>query len=113
MASTPYSEGLTSSEMRQRTMLADLTQQRWLIGVAVGVGVFLLLNMLRKPPAQERAARDLVRDWRKVDDVGDARNLLGEHLPTIVRPVLLLILEQLERQIDVGLRRLERTVERL
>ena len=76
MATTPYSESLTSTEFTQRTMLNDLMQQRGLlIGVGVGVGL-LLLFLLRREPDEKEAARRLVRDWRNVDDVDDARDVL-------------------------------------
>jgi hypothetical protein len=113
MATMPESERLTSSEFTQQTMLSDLTQQRWLIGAGVGLGVLLLVKMMRRPAEQEQAARRLVRDWRKVDDVGDARDLLGENIPAILRPVLLLTLEEVERQVRRGFRRLEHTIEHL
>jgi hypothetical protein len=113
MATTPQSEHLTSAEFTERTMLADLTQQPWLIAAGVGIGAVVLFNMLRRQPEQERAARRLVRDWRKVDDVDDVRDLLGDNLPTIVRPVLLMVLQQVERQVQTGFRRLERSIHHL
>ena len=113
MATTPDSDRLTSSEFTQQTMWSDLTQQRWLIGIGLGLGTLFLLKMLRGAPEQEQAARRLVRDWRKVDDVGDARDLLGENIPAIMRPVLLLTLAEVERQVRKGFRRLEHQIEGL
>ncbi len=113
MATTPESERLTSSEFTQQTMWSDMTQQRWLIAVGIGIGVLLLFNLMRRPPEQEQAARRLVRDWRKVDDVDDARDLLGENIPMILRPALLLVLEEVERQVRQGFRRIERTIDHL
>jgi len=113
MATTPDSERLTSSEFTQQTMWSDLTRQPWLIPVGIGLGVLLLLNLMRRPPEQEQAARRLVRDWRKVDDVDAARDLLGENIPTILRPALLMVLEECERQVRQGFRRIERTIEHL
>jgi len=112
MATTPASEHLTSSEFTQRTMFSDLTQQPWLIGLGIGVGIFLLMR-LRQPPAQERAARRLVRDLRHIDDVDDARDLFGSNVPTILRPAMLLLLQEVERQVRRGFRQLERSIERL
>jgi hypothetical protein len=54
-----------------------------------------------------------VRDWGKVDDIYDARDLLGSNVPAIVRPALLIVLSEIERQIKTGFRRLERTIQRL
>ena len=113
MATTPDSERLTSTEFTQHTMWSDLTQQRWLMPVGIGIGVLLLVNVMRRPAPQEKAARHLVRDWRNVDDIGDARELIGENVPTIIRPVLLLILEEVERQVRQGFRRVEHTIEHL
>ena len=113
MATTPQAQPMTSTEFTERTMLSDLTQQPWLIAAGLGVGTLVLFKMMRRPREQERAARRLVRDWRKVDDVDDARDLLGDNLPTIVRPVLLMVLEQIERQVDLGFRRLERSIQHL
>jgi len=113
MATTPPTEHMTSAQFTERTMLADLTQQPWLIAAGAGIGALVLFNMLRRPPEQERAARRLVRDWRKVDDVDDVRDLLGDNVPTIIRPVLLMVLEQIERQVEIGFRRLERSIQHL
>src|SRR5689334_19077377 len=109
MATTPYSERMTSGEFTQQTMLSDLMQQRWLIGLGIGFGLFMLWRM-RSTPEPERAARRLVRDWRHVDDVDDARDLLGSNLPPIIRPALLMVLEEIERQVKRGLRQLEREI---
>jgi hypothetical protein len=113
MATTTDSERLTSSEFTQESILSDLSQQPWLIGLAVGLGALLLFNRLRRPAEQEKAARHLVRDWRKVDDVAGARDLLGENLPAVMRPALLRLLAEIERQTDRGFRRLERSIEHL
>jgi hypothetical protein len=112
MASTPYSENLTSSEFTQQTMLNDLTRQPWLIGLGLGIGLLLLMRM-RKSDDREVAARRLVRDWRHVDDVDDARDLLGSNLGIIMRPALLMILEELQQQSHRLFRRLEKSIERL
>lgn len=112
MATTPYSERLTPSEFTQRTMFSDLTQQPWLIAIGVGLGI-LFLTRLRGRPPQEKAARRLVRDWRHVDDVDDARDLLGTNLVIIMRPAILMILQELQRQAHDGFRRLEKSIERL
>jgi hypothetical protein len=103
---------MSSSELTQRSMLADLANQRWLIGVVVGLGVLLFMRM-RREADQERAARRLVRDWRRVDDVGDARDLVSSNLPPILRPALLLVLAEIERQVKHGFRNMERSIERL
>jgi hypothetical protein len=73
-------------------MLNDLMQQKWLL---VGVGGVLgaLWLMSRRKAPEETAARRLVRDWRKVDDAEDVRDLLGENIPTILKPALLSALE--------------------
>jgi hypothetical protein len=113
MATSSDSDRLTSSEFTQQTMWSDLTEQRWLIGLGLGLGTLFLVKMLRHEPEQEQAARRLVRDWRKVDDVTDARDLLGENIPAIMRPVLLLTLQEIERQVRRGFRRLEHTIEDL
>ena len=106
------SNGLTASEWTQQSMLSDLMQQKWLlIGLGAAVGLFMLVS--RRSAPEEKAARRLVRDWRHVDDPDDARDLLGENVPTIVRPVLLAVLEEVQRQVHRGFRSLERQIERL
>jgi hypothetical protein len=111
-SSSGSSNGLTASEWTQQSMLSDLMQQKGLlIGVGVVVGLAMLLS--RRSAPEEKAARRLVRDWRHVDDPDDARNLLGENVPTIVRPALLAALEEIERQVHRGFRSLERQIERL
>jgi hypothetical protein len=112
MATTPYSERLTSTEFTQRTMLSDLTQQPWLIALGIGLAIFVLARM-RGAPDQEKAARRLVRDWQNVDDVDDARDLLGSNLAIIMRPALLLVLEEAQRQARRAFRNLEKSIERL
>jgi hypothetical protein len=112
MATTPYSERMSSSELTQQTMFSDLMQQRWLIALGIGIGIFMLLRM-RRGDEREQAARHLVRDWRHVDDVEDARDLLGSNLPPIMRPAMLMILQEIERQVERGFRRLEKSIERL
>jgi hypothetical protein len=81
----------------------------------IGTGVFLVavwfLRSRSRP--EEKAARRLVRDWRRVDDPDDVRDLLGENIPTIVRPALLIALREIERQVHRGLRKIERDIERL
>ena len=103
---------MTASEWTQQSMLSDLMQQKWLlIGLGAAVGLFMLVS--RRSAPEEKAARRLVRDWRHVDDPDDARDLLGENVPTIVRPVLLAVLEEVQRQVHRGFRSLEREIERL
>jgi len=93
-------------------MLSDLMQQKGLlIGLGLLVGAFLLFRPRRAP--EEKAARRLVRDIRKVDDADDVRNLLGDNLPTIVRPALLIALDEIQRQVHRGFRTLEREIEHL
>jgi hypothetical protein len=95
-------------------MFSDVMQQKGLlIGAGVMVGLFVLFMMGRRPAPQEEAARRLVRDWRKVDDADDVRDLLGSNLPAIVRPALLLVLHEIERQVHRGFQSLERDIERL
>src|SRR3977135_175600 len=93
--------------------LDDLMQQKGLlIGLGAMIVAFLFVRSRSSRP-EEKAARRLVRDWRNVDDPDDARDLLGENLPTIVRPALLAALEEIERQVRRGFRNLEREIERL
>jgi hypothetical protein len=94
-------------------MLGDMGQQKWLlIGVASLVGAIVLWATRRKAP-EEKAAKRLVRDLRNVDDADDVRDLLGENLPTILRPALLSALEEIQDQVHHGFRRLEREISRL
>jgi uncharacterized membrane protein YccC len=93
-------------------MFSDVLQQKGLlIGLGVMIAGFLWFRSRSRP--EEKAARRLVRDFRRVDDADDARDLLGTNLPTIVRPALLIALSEIERQISLGIRRLERQIERL
>ncbi len=111
-SSSTSSDGLTASEWTQQSMLSDLMQQKaLLIGIGAVIGLVLLLS--RRSAPEEKAARRLVRDWQHVDDPDDVRDLLGENLPPIVRPVLLALLEEIERQVHRGFRSLEREIERL
>ena len=113
MATTPSAESLTPSELTQRNWLADVGQQGWLL-VGAGLATFaLVMFWLRRPARQQQAARRLVRDWSDVDDVDDARDLLGSNLPAVVQPALLVALEEIERQVDRGFRRLERAIQKL
>jgi hypothetical protein len=94
-------------------MLSDLMQQK---GVLIGAGVMLglcLLMLRRRSAPEEKAARRLVRDIRKVDDAADMRDLLGSNVPTIVRPALLIALHEIERQVRKGFASLERDIDRL
>ena len=114
--SSPYSstssDKVTSTEWTQQNMLSDLMQQKGLfIGLGVVVLGFWLLRRKSKP--EEKAARRLVRDWRNVDDATDVRDLLGDNLPAIVRPALLIALEEIEKQVQHGFRKLEREIQRL
>jgi hypothetical protein len=93
-------------------MLSDMLQQKWLlIGVGGFIGTLWLLS--RRSAPSEKAARRLVRDWRHVDDPDDVRELLGENVPTILKPALLSVLDEIERQVHKGFRQLEREIERL
>ena len=112
-SSSSSSDQFTPTEWTQQTMLSDVLQQKGLlIGVGVVVG-FLLLMLRRRSAPEEKAARRLVRDWCKVDDAADVRDLLGSNLPTIVRPALLMALHEIERQVHKGFESLERDIERL
>ena len=111
-SSSASSNGLTASEWTQQSMLSDLMQQKGLlIGLGVVIGLVMLLS--RRSAPEEKAARRLVRDWRNVDDPDDVRNLLGENVPTIVRPALLAVLDEVERQVHRAFRSLEHEIERL
>ena len=108
------STGYTASEWTQQNMLTDLLQRKGLlIGAAVVVIALLVFRKRSAPPAPEKAARRLVRDWRRVDAPTDVRDLLGENLPAILRPVLLLVLAELERLANTGFRRLEHEIDHL
>jgi hypothetical protein len=106
-------ETVSPSELTQKTMLSDLKQQPMVwAGGALAV-VALLLWWTRRQPSQQSAARHLVRDWRSVDDVDDARNLLGSNVPVILRPALLAALDALEAQVDTWFRQVERAISRM
>ena len=109
-SSTPHD--YTATEWTQQNMLTDVLQQK---GLIIGVGVMLLAIFFfskRRAP-EEKAARRLVRDWRRVDDPRAVRNLLGDNLPTIMRPALLAALQEIERQTEHGFRKLEREIAHL
>jgi hypothetical protein len=114
-ASSSYSStsaGLTPSEWTQQTMFSDLMQQKGLlIGIGLVIGAIVLFS--RRSASQEKAARRLVRDWRDVDDTDDARDLVGSNMPIIVRPALLALLDEAQRQVHRGFRQLEREIDRL
>ena len=111
-SSSSSADSFTPSDWTQQTMLADVMQQKGLlIGLGVVIGAFLLFRPRSAP--EEKAARRLVRDIRHVDDADDVRNLLGDNLPTIVRPALLIALNEIERQVHKGFRTLEKEIEHL
>jgi len=113
-SSSISSDHFTPTEWTRQTMFSDVMQQKGLLIVAgVTVGLFVLFTMGRRPAPQERAARRLVRDWSKVDDADDVRDLLGSNLPAIARPVLLLVLHEIERQVHRAFKSLERDLEAL
>lgn len=106
-------DDFTASEWTQRSVLGDLLQQKGLlIGAGAAIAVFFLIRGRGSKP-EEKAARNLVREWRHVDEPSDVRDLLGENLPPIVRPALLMALEEIERQAHMAFRRLERQIEHL
>ncbi|MBV9895901.1 MAG: hypothetical protein JO020_17195 [Chloroflexi bacterium] len=106
-------DSYTASEWTQQTMFGHLSAQKWLIvGAACFVGALWLWSSRRKAP-EEQAARRLVRDWRHVDDVDDARDLLGSNVPTILKPALLTALQEIEDQVHTLFRRAEREINRL
>lgn len=98
----PTSTSFLSQVMHQKGLL---------IGLGMALATFFLFS--RRSAPEEQAARRLVRDIRHVDDAGDVRDILGSNLPTIVRPVLLLALEEIERQVHLGFDQLERELQRL
>jgi hypothetical protein len=111
-STTSASDQYTASEWTQRTMLSDVLQQKGLlIGLGCFAGVVWLIRRRRAP--EEDAAKHLVRDWRHVDDVDAARSLLGENVPTILRPALLTALEEIEAVVDRWFRQVERGIQRL
>jgi hypothetical protein len=112
-STTTSSEHLTASEWTQQTVFRDLMQQKWLLVGAGATIVSLWLLLSRRSAPQEKAARRLVRDWRNVDDVSDVRDLLGENVPVILRPVLLSALEEIEHQVHRWFRQMERDIQRL
>ena len=111
-SSSSASDSFTPTEWTQQTMLSDLMQQKGLlIGAGVAIGALWLFR--RRSAPEEKAARRLVRNIRKVDDAGDMRDLLGDNLPTIVRPALLMALHEIERQVHKGFDNLARDIHRL
>jgi hypothetical protein len=112
--STPSgtSDSFTASEWTEQNMLTDLMQQKGLL-IGAGVLIALVLFFKNRSRPDQKAARRLVRDWRHVDDRDDVRDLLGENLPTILRPVLLILLQEIERQVQRGFDNAERSIERL
>jgi hypothetical protein len=106
------SDRFPPTEWTQQSLLTEVMHQKGLL-VGLGLAVVAVLVFLRRPAPEEKAARRLVRDVRHVDDAGDVRDVLGSTLPTIVRPVLLLALEEIERQVDRGFLNLERQIESL
>jgi hypothetical protein len=107
------SDSYSASEWTQQTMLGDLASQKWLwIGGACFIGALWLWSSRRKAP-EVQAARRLVRDWRHVDDVEAARDLLGSNVPTILKPALFTALVEIEEQVHQLFRRAEREINRL
>ena len=111
-SSPTSSHDYSASEWTQRTMLSDLMEQKALL-IGLGAVIVAVLWLRSRSRPEEKAARRLVRDWRHVDGTDDARELLGENIPTIVRPALLIALEEIERQVHRAFRKLEREIEHL
>jgi hypothetical protein len=103
----------SSSEWTQQSMMADLMQQKAL-WIALGA-LFLIFLFLRRRSAkpEEQAARQLVRDFRHLGEPDDIRDALGDNLPVIVRPALLIALAEIQQQVHRGFRNAERAIERL
>jgi hypothetical protein len=94
-------------------MLADMRQQP-MVWAGLGLAAFaVVLFWLRRRPSQERAARHLVRDWRHVDDIDDARDLLGSNMPAVLRPALMVLLHEAENQVHHWFRQMERSLNRM
>jgi hypothetical protein len=110
---TASDEGVAMSDLAEPSPWASLTQQRPLMIGAGLAGLALLFLWLRRSDPRDQAARRLVRDWGDVDDVDDARAVVGSNLPTILQPVLLILLREVEAQVDRGFRELERRISRL
>jgi len=103
------SDHLTASEWTQQNMLSDVMQQKMvLIGAGCFIGALFLLS--RRVRARRTGGAPLIRDFRHVDDAADVRDLLGENVPTILKPVLLSAVEELERQVARWFRQLEREI---
>ncbi|MBV9582281.1 MAG: hypothetical protein JO057_27165 [Chloroflexi bacterium] len=110
---TSTSDDYSASDWTQHSMLNDLLQQKWLLaGGAVFIGALWWL-LSRRSSREEQAARNLVRDWRNVDGPTDVRDLLGENLPTILRPALLMGLAEIENVVHRWFRQVEREIRRL
>jgi hypothetical protein len=109
---TPTSEALPASDWTRQNMLTDLGQQR-MLWAGLGTAAVLFLLFRRREDEQEKAARHLVRDWRKVDDLDDAREHLQSNLTPLIRPVLLSLLGELETASHKWLRRVEREIKHL
>lgn len=112
VAMTSTSEDYSASEWTQHSMFGDLLQQKWLLAAAA-VFIAGLWLLSRRSAPEEQAARRLVRDWRNVDDATDVRDLLGDNVPTILRPALLTALEEIENVVQRWFRQLEREIRRL
>ncbi len=112
MASSTSNPSYSASGWTERTFLNDMTQQKWLL---IGLGCFIgaLWLYSRRSAPEEQAARRLVRDWRQVDDVDDARDLLSENIPPILKPALLSALDELHNQVHHAFRQVEREINRL
>ena len=111
-ATSSSTDNFSASDWTQHNMFSDLMQQKGLlIGLGVAAVVLFLLKSRSRP--EEKAARRLVRDVRRIDDVDDLRELLGDNVPTIVRPALLMALAEVERQVHRGFRKLEREIAQL
>jgi hypothetical protein len=111
-SSSSSSDTFTPTEWTQQSMLSDVMQQKGLlIGAGVVIGSLWLFR--RRSAPQEKAARRLVRKMRHVDDASDMRDVLGNNLPAIVRPALLMAVAEIQRQVHRGFRLLEHEIEHL
>jgi hypothetical protein len=111
-SSSSASDNFTATAWTEKNMLTDLMKQK---GILIGAGALIVAFLFFKSRSRpdEKAARRLVRDIRRVDDRDDVRDLLGDNLPTIVRPALLIALGEIERQVHRGFDKLEHDLEKL
>lgn len=116
MAST-YPANAQSATVDQQSGRQDwmnmLMSRNGIMAAGAVLVVLFLLSRRGGDDSSEKAARKFVRDLRKVDSVDDGREHLQSTLLPVLKPVLMVMLSELEDLVEKAFHRANREVKRL